>query len=348
MQLLIDLLQAKIMPWVQHRGIEYIFTAYPSWKSLQRSDPALPPGTSVSYKGLQEERVAPRNRRGYSGFKIEQHRWPKSRLVSANTPKLCFITEGPVAFQIADYIFHCEAGHGVLLPAGTPNPDGELSILDRAREHYNRCETLMIMPYRGSLNCWSTLQIFDDKGEFKRRSDTVSVTQSLVPPHLHRLVDETLHRQLNWETICNAHLLTIASLLHRELKELPVITGGDELPEESPKRTEQGRRHAIAQAEEYINANLRRPLTIEQVAQHVYMSRTTFTEQFRARTGKTFSEYLNDRRFEEVCHLLKGSDLAIGQICHQVGIKERSLRYLVQKRTGLSPGELRHRRRENL
>ncbi len=333
-------LKEQIIPWVNMRGISHIFIAQPSWRALQQSGPELPPGATVTHRPLRGKRERSRIIRSHGKANIEQDRWPQDQLLSARVPKLCFITEGPVAYQISDYVLHCSPGHGILLPPGTPNPDGKLAVLDTTREHRNVCELLMLLPRQGSLSCWTSRQVYDAKGKMARHSDTYSILQSLVTPCLQQLVEETTHRQLHWQSVCDSLLRTAILLLHRELKELPIIHGGDELFTDPKEIPAQGI-HAITRAEEYIRTNLRWPLTIDQVARAVYLSRTSFTEQFRERTGKTFIEYVNDYRFEEACRLLKGTDLSIRHIGLQIGLQPRSLHLLIQRRTGLSPTALR-------
>ena len=344
-QQLQNVLLEKILPRVQARGVAGLFIAHPSWESLQKAAPALPDGAAVTPKPLRGKRVRGRNLRTHGNMGVEEFRWPQDKLLSVRVPKLCFATEGPIGFQIADYVLHCSPGHGILLPPGTPFPDGALSVLDEARPHHNACEMLMLLPRQGSLSCWSSRQWFDEPRKMLQRSVSCSVPQSQVTPLLHQLVDETTRRQLHWETIGSCLLQAALSLLHRELQELPVIhadNAGDAL-RAAPRREV----HAITRAEEYIRGNLRWPLTIEQVARAVYLSRTTFIEQFRARTGKSFVQYVNDCRFERSCQLLEGSDLSIEHISLQVGIKARSLRLLIRQRTGLSPTALRHRYRQS-
>jgi len=343
-QYLQRLLQEKIIPWVQLHGVSDIFTASSSWKELKGADVTLPKGVEVTHKPLQGKRVRGRNYRSYGNANVEEYRWPKDRLLSARVPKLCFVVEGRAAYQIADYVLHCQPGHGILLPPGTPNPDGTLSVIDRENSAQGGCDILMISPRPGSMSCWSSRQQWDDQQNLSRKTISCSVPQSQVTPLLHQLMEEMLHRQLHWELISGALLLAALSLLHRELQGLPAIKAGDVAFGEMQDAS-QPAPHPITRAETYIRANLRWPLTLNGVARHVYLSRTTFAEQFHARTGKTFTEYVNDCRFEETCKLLERSDLSIHHISLQMGIKERTLRLLIQRRTGLSPRALRQKLR---
>ncbi len=339
-----QLLLTKIIPWVQEYGMQQVFVAAGSWQELRENSSHLPKGTFTTYKPLLGKRTRPRINRSYGRLSIEQNRWPQDHLLSARTPKLCFVIEGPVAFQIADYVLHCDPGHSILLPAGTPNPDGTLPVLDKERPHHDTCELLMMMPYQGSLNYWSIRQNYAANGEMSRHSNTLPILQSAVAPYLHQLVDEATRRQLHWEDICNGLLYNLTLLLHRELSGRPLIRSGDESGEELFEPS-QPKAHAIAKAEEYIRANLRHPLTLDGVAHTVFLSRTTFIRQFRTRTGKSFIQYVNDCRFEEACHQLQNGNLSVAQISRYVGLHPSSLRLLIRERTGISPLALRQRSR---
>src|SRR5690606_40277805 len=109
-------LRDQIIPWVNTHGISHIFIAQPSWRALQQNARELPPGITVTQKPLRSKRIRSRVIRTHGKLNIEQDRWPQDHLLSARVPKLCFITEGPVAYQIADYVLHCGPGHGILLP----------------------------------------------------------------------------------------------------------------------------------------------------------------------------------------------------------------------------------------
>jgi AraC-like DNA-binding protein len=342
-QLLQNLLLRKIIPWVQTRGMANIFVAYPSWKALKKADPNFPDGASVTHKPLHGKRVRGKNQRSHGNMGVEEYRWPKDKLLSARVPKVCFVVEGPVAFQIADYVLHCSPGHGILLPPGTPFPDGTLAVLDQTKMHHSACELLMILPRQVSVNCWTSRQWYEQPGKMLHKSVTCSAPQSQIPNLLYQLINEALQKKLHWERLCGCLLEMLLSLLHRELQPLPVFQGGNislgGIAEQIPD--------PIKRVEEYIQNNLQSTaylsLTIDEMARYAYLSRTAFIRQFRERTGKSFNEYVNDCRYEKACQLLRGSDLAMEPVSQQVGIKTRSLHLLMRQRAGLSPTAFRRK-----
>ena len=52
----------------------------------------------------------------------------------------------------------------------------------------------------------------------------------------------------------------------------------------------------IQQALSYINENFRSPLTVEQLAERVYLSRYHFMRLFKAQTGTTVYAYVRQKR----------------------------------------------------
>ena len=120
----------------------------------------------------------------------------------------------------------------------------------------------------------------------------------------------------------------------------PILRSGNDV---IPWNTEAAvlQMHPISQAQEYIRSRIGQPLTIEQVAQRLCMSRTSFTRQFRERTGKSFSEYVNDYRFEHAQMILRETDLSIEQVGKSVGVSAAYIRSLFQERLGMSPTAFR-------
>jgi AraC-like DNA-binding protein len=321
-------------------GMTNIFCALPSWKLQHRTEVDLPEGASITHRPIEGKRIHARNHRSYGKMSVEEYCWPKDKLISARVPKLCFVTKGFVAYQIADYVLHCRPFHGILLPPGVPFPDGKLSVLDTQYMDNRACELFMILPRQGSLNCWSSQLWIDNHNVIQHKHITCSVLQSQVAPLLHRLVEEAQEQKLYWEDVGGALLLAMLMTLHREMRELPIITTGNfngrDLGDVS-----QPALHPIARAEEYIRRNLSKAPTTGDVARHVYLSRTTFVTQFHARTGKTYTQYINDYRFEQICNLLEGGDLSISHISKYIGVTERYLRTLIRQHTGLTPTSLR-------
>lgn len=104
------------------------------------------------------------------------------------------------------------------------------------------------------------------------------------------------------------------------------------------KQTE-GRINKVCQ---YIQKHAHEPLSLEQVAGLIHLSRSAFSKFFKRATGKTFSDYVNDIRIGKACHLLAETDKPINEIAHETGFE--SLTYFNRvflKKKNLTPRQLR-------
>jgi len=330
---LCEILQRVVMPRALQAGVAHIVLSPACWKAGM----ALPEGMTATHIALRGKPTKLRGQRPYGDTALFDALWRKDRLHSSRMPTLCFVAEGPLIYQIADYQLHCETGHAILMPPGIPYADGSHPFLDAAKSRHGKCVRLQMQPYHGGLFCWLTHNWFDDAGKPQHYEQSYSLRDSRVPDVLYQLMDEMQERQDNWEMICNGLLRLLLGTLHRELLHSPSIASGKVLlaPEtEEPQ-------HAIAKIERYIHQNLPRELTIETLSRRAAMSRTAFTVQFRARTGQSLVAYLTAVRLEKARDLLAKSDLAVEQVARAVGYTPDRLRMLFRQREGVPPSQYR-------
>jgi len=335
---LCEILQDTLIPQAISMGVSRVLLAPPQWTP----DMDLPDGMTVEHVALRGKRTKKRGGQPYGKTALVDAIWKLDRLHSARMPLLCFVVQGPVACQIADYAVHCDTGHGYLVPPGIPYANGSYRFLDETKPYQGQCTRLQLLPYHNGLYCWRTNNWIDAKGSQQINELSHSLPFSRVPDYLYELMDEMRHRQTNWEVICNGLLQLLLGTLHRELQKAPFIQAGKVLLPVSPEKPQ----HTIARIERYIHQNLAEDLTIEKLSRRAAMSRTAFTVQFRARTGKSLVEYLTDLRMEKARGLLRGGDLAVRHVASDVGVRPSRLRALFQEREGVSPSEYRWQQRE--
>lgn len=75
------------------------------------------------------------------------------------------------------------------------------------------------------------------------------------------------------------------------------------------------------QIQTYIVCNAKKTITLDEIAKHIGMNRTSFCIFFKKTTGKSFITYLNEYRVEQACLLLKDRDKNISEICYSVGFQ---------------------------
>jgi len=310
-----------------------IFTACPQW----RPDMDLPEGMNAMRKPLRGKRVPAHRWRPYGATAIEEARWPEDQLSASRTPKLCFVLRFPTTLQTADYQLHCRPGHGILVQPGIPSTSSKTPSAQPRT-------LLQIMPYHEGLLCWITERWQDADQNQRVKEHTCSIPRSQAAGYLRMLADEAPRDLPHSRSLCDGLLRILLIFLLREMEDLPVLhtgaAGAASLPGSSA--------YSLQQLHEYIERNLRSPLSIEKAARYAGMSRTVFTAWFRARTGKTFNRYVQDMRFEAACELLRGGDLSINHVATAAGLHPNRMRGMFHEREGISPLEYRQQGRRTV
>lgn len=330
---LAGIIKNDILPLVNHEGMANVFVAVQQWTPYL----TLPYGMTATRKPITGKRIAMRTKHNYGKFFTEEAVWPKDNLQSMRVPRLFYILRYPLDIQISDYVLHCQLGHCVIVPPGTPSTH----LFENWSSNW---EMLRMQPYHEGLLCWHAQGWRNEKDKFLMREQSCSIPHSRASSYLRDLVEEAGPRREHHEVVCDGLIKILFSLLHRELQHLPVLKTGVPFNARSEQRPHAT--HPIRTAQEYIERNLREPLSIDDVARHVGMSRTIFTNQFRTRTGKTFVQYLQDLRFHAACELLRGGDMAIRQVAAAVGLKNDRMRVIFQEREGMAPSKYRQRHRQ--
>lgn len=74
----------------------------------------------------------------------------------------------------------------------------------------------------------------------------------------------------------------------------------------------------------HLQKHFAKPITLTQIAELVHMSESNFCKFFKKATGATFSDYLNELRVNEACHLLLATEDKISKIAHDCGFDSLS------------------------
>jgi len=74
----------------------------------------------------------------------------------------------------------------------------------------------------------------------------------------------------------------------------------------------------------YLQLHFSESISLKQVADLVYMSESNFCKFFKKATSTTFSDYLNELRINEACHLLLSTEDNISKIAHDSGFESLS------------------------
>jgi AraC-like DNA-binding protein len=74
----------------------------------------------------------------------------------------------------------------------------------------------------------------------------------------------------------------------------------------------------------HLQHHFHEAITLKQVADLIYMSESNFCKFFKKATGTTFSDYVNDLRITEACHMLLYTDETISHIANACGFESLS------------------------
>ena len=98
----------------------------------------------------------------------------------------------------------------------------------------------------------------------------------------------------------------------------------------------------VRKCENWLQENFREPTAIPQVTALAGIPERTLKRRFKAATGSSIIEYLQNLRVEEAKSLLEASNLAVDEISFEAGYSDASFfRRLFKRLTGLSPSNYR-------
>ena len=100
----------------------------------------------------------------------------------------------------------------------------------------------------------------------------------------------------------------------------------------------------VQKVKDYINMHINDELRLEQLAELVGMTSTSFSRYFKLRTGKNFSEYIVDIRLGQAARRLVDTTDSVSEICWSCGFNTLSnFNRLFRKRKGCNPTEFREK-----
>lgn len=98
----------------------------------------------------------------------------------------------------------------------------------------------------------------------------------------------------------------------------------------------------MKKAIQYISGNFEKAITLNDVAEHIYLNPAYFSTVFKRYTGISFKKYLTILRIEESKKLLKNTDYTVTDIALMTGFEASGyFARVFKKYTGLTPRQYR-------
>ncbi|GAA0830697.1 response regulator [Bifidobacterium pullorum subsp. gallinarum] len=103
----------------------------------------------------------------------------------------------------------------------------------------------------------------------------------------------------------------------------------------------------VLQAVQYINARFTEPISLQEVADDVAVSRNYFSEMFKRITGHNFIDYVIDLRLKRAKELLSTTSLRVYEVADRSGFNDvKYFSKLFKKLVGMSPAEYQGQHRK--
>ena len=179
-----------------------------------------------------------------------------------------------------------------------------------------------LLPEAGLMNCFEQA---DRSGEYRLVPDEqqrAALERTLLA--YERAAGDT---QFGAQTLCDSYILQLLVLIGRM--------------NAAPRREEQRFDPKIRQTLSFINENLGRELSVDALAERVYLSRYHFMRLFKAETGSTVHAYVRQKRLLYAARLIREGTSA-NQAAEAAGFADYSAFHRAFRSSfGISPGQLK-------
>jgi len=157
---------------------------------------------------------------------------------------------------------------------------------------------------------------------------------------IYKLLDEITHEQPDFYRVLK--LMEILYLLSKD-DDCRLLSSTSFANADTP--TESRRIHKV---EEYIRANYRNDIRLEDLSKLVCMTPSAFSRFFKMRTGRTVSDYIIDVRLGHASRKLAETTSSVLEICFECGFNNVSnFNRIFKRKKGCAPSSFREYYRKN-
>ena len=242
-------------------------------------------------------------------YPMAEHHY-RSRKNGIDQYVLIYCVDGKGWYRVGDKEYQVERNQYFILPAGVPHS-------------YGSCEgqrwTIYWVHFKGA-----HAAIY---AEGAQKPQTIGVAINSHISERNNIFDEILNTLRAGNEI--EDLRYASSLLHYYLASMRYLQQWRRAPQLVD---------IVEAAIHYMEENIERRITLQDVTHYVGFSMSYFSAQFKRKTGVSPLAYFNRLKIRHACQLLEGTDLHVNQICYKLGFED-SLYFsrLFSKIMGVSP-----------
>lgn len=296
-----EILDTKIIPWSQQQAASRIILA-----SSEMSQEQMPSGVRLDRRNIPSKRVLVKNKRVYNNVRNVIATWPDAGLQELGKYALACVFDGAVDYPLGNYKLRCDEGHFIFIPPGIPWSDGSRTYMDL--EKSPSCDILVFLLHPGALEMW----ISHCHTEGRDSHNNCLIFRQHTITLFEMLIDEVVHEKMQRTSLVTNLLGAFFEVVLRDLEQRdfqqihhPLQTAGMSKAALDDFETHLGN---------YVQANLQHSLKLNVVARDMYLSPAQFSRVIRRETGKSFVEYVTEKRLQKAKELLIESDWSIKAI----------------------------------
>lgn len=228
--------------------------------------------------------------------------------------ELFFVVNGEGSFLFHDKTYHIKTGDLVIVPPYMEHT--EQSVIGTPLEYYVIGVDGISFQSENEKKCVQVFCNFSNK--------------SLIDDLLAQMLYEVRNPSYGSDKICQNLLEILILRIIRSQHLIPV-------PMTSTHMTKE-----CAQIKEYLDTNYGNHITLDTLTELTHMNKYYMAHSFTKYTGQSPIQYLNQKRLDAACTLLRDTDHSISSISSSVGFSSQS--YFSQsfrKKYGITPVEYR-------
>lgn len=145
------------------------------------------------------------------------------------------------------------------------------------------------------------------------------------------MIDEFSSKRTNYRTVLKGYLLVLLTKIFRAMQNADSTGILNQMNRIAPDILK------------YIEDKCFEKITLRELAQKCFYSPAYFSRIFKDYSGKSLTEYINEKRIQEAARLIRETNCSIEEISHRVGFHDRKQFYKIFKgHMGVTPSSLRH------